>query len=298
MKFIDKLALKISKGLNEGGNYDYISKKNVGDNIPKVIHQTYYNKTFTPEILENINYLKSMNPDWEHKVYDDADIINYITTHYPELVAIYNKINPAFGAARADFFRYLLIYNEGGVYLDIKSSLNKPLKEIIAPDDCYLLSYWQNGPDAPYPQAGLHACISNPFGELQQWHIVAVKGHPFLKAVIENVCNNIQNYNPLMHDTGGWVVLNITGPIAYTLAIEPHLNEFPHRLARNNLELGFVYSIYESKNIGTNHLQLGKKHYTLLDESLTILPVPYKVIFNIIKPCIKLTRKFLSKLRS
>ena len=298
MKFINKLAFEIRSSLNQDGDFDFIEKKDVGNNIPKVIHQTYYNKTLTPEILENINYLKSMNPDWEYRIYDDIDIINYINIYYPELVAIYNKINPAYGAARADIFRYLLIYNEGGVYLDIKSSLNKPLKEIITPDDRYLLSYWQNGPDAPYPQAGLHACISNPFGELQQWHIVAVKGHPFLKAVIENVCNNIQNYNPLMHDTGGWVVLNITGPIAYTLAIEPHLHEHSHRLVRNNSELGLIYSIFESKNKGINHLQLGKKHYTLLDESLTVQSLPNKLIFYIFKPCIKLIRKSLSKLRS
>ncbi len=38
---------------------------------------------------------------------------------------------PRYGVVLADIFRYLVIYNEGGVYLDIKSTVNRPLDEII-----------------------------------------------------------------------------------------------------------------------------------------------------------------------
>lgn len=297
MKSIVNLALKIRGSLNRGGDYNFIAKRAVGNNIPKVIHQTYHNKTLPPEIQENVDYLKATNPDWELRIYDDDDIIQYITKYYPELLAIYKKINPVYGAAKADFFRYLLIYNEGGVYLDIKSTASKPLDEILMTDDRYLLSHWQNEPGQLHPNMGFHSCIASPFGEFQQWHVVGVKGHPFLKAVIENVCNNIQNYNPFIHDTGGWSVINLTGPIAYTLAIEPLIKQFPHRLARDNSAFSFIYSIYESKGIGLGHHKILKKHYTQSDESLVILPFYYRILFNVAKPAIKLIKNILLKMR-
>lgn len=297
MKSLVKLALRIRGTLNRVEDYSFTTKRDMGNDIPKIIHQTYHNKTLPPEIQENIHLLKTMNPDWEHRIYDDDDITNYINTYYPELLSIYNKINPVYGAAKADFFRYILIYNEGGVYLDIKSSLSKPLDEILTSDDRYLLCHWKNEAGEIHQNIGFHSCITSPFGEFQQWHITAVKGHPFLKSVIENVCNNIQHYNPFIHDTGGWSVINLTGPIAYSLAIEPLVESHPHRLERDNSKLGFIYSIFESKGIGLGHHKILKKHYTQSTESLITLPFAYGVAFRVATPFIKLIKNVLIKLR-
>ena len=63
---------------------------------------------------------------------DDADINEYIGRAYGErLLGEFNRISPSYGATRADFFRYLLLYREGGVYLDIKSSMERPLDEVL-----------------------------------------------------------------------------------------------------------------------------------------------------------------------
>ena len=297
MKSIINLALKIRGSLNRVGDYNFIAKREMGNGIAKVIHQTYHSKIVPLEIQENIQHLKTLNPGWELKLYDDVDILNYIKFHYPEIVDIYNKINPTYGAAKADFFRYLVVYNEGGVYLDIKSSMSKPLNDILNSEDKYLLCHWQNGPDDFHPNIGFHDCIANPFGEFQQWHVVATKGHPFLKAVIENVCNNIQNYNPFIHDSGGWSVVNLTGPIAYSLAIEPIIDLYPHRLERDNAKFSFIYSIFESKGIALGHHKILKKHYTQSNESLVLLPFASQVMFNITKPVLRLIKNTLIMLR-
>lgn len=298
MKSLINFVLKVRGSLNQTGDFGYISKKEIGHSIPKVIHQTYHKKTLPQEISDNIVCLKRMNPNWEYRLYDDSDIKNYIQTHYPELLHVYLKINPVYGAAKADFFRYLLIYNEGGVYLDIKSSCDKPLDEVILADDVYILSHWQNEPGQVHQKMGFHSCINNPFGEYQQWHLIAAKGHPFLKAVIENVCNNIDSYNPFIHDTGGWSVVNATGPIAYTLAITSIQHLHPHRLIRNNAELGLIYSIYEREGLGMGHHVIQKKHYTLQNESLIILSFTTQLIFNIYKPLFKLAKTTLIKFRN
>lgn len=297
MKFFVELALKIRSGLNKCGDYGYISEKEMRNNISKIIHQTYHSKVLPFEIQQNIDYLKANNPDWEHRLYDDSDIETYIKKNYPHLLKTYHKINPIYGAARVDFFRYLLIYNEGGLYLDIKSTLEKPLSQLVCPSDRYFLCHWQNDIGQVHEKKGFHEGVSNPFGELQQWHILAVAGHPFLKAVIENVNHNINEYNPIFHDTGFWAVLNLTGPIAYTAAIMNVIKLHPHRLERDNSKFGFIYSIYESQGNTFGHRTILKKHYSTLDEPLTNLPLLSKLLYRAIKPLIKITKNTLVKLR-
>jgi len=112
--------------------------------ISKLIHQTVTQKDqLTAEILSNIQYIKKLNPGWEHRLYDEKERTNYIRKNFSaEIYKWYTKISEQYGPAKADLFRYLVIYKEGGVYLDIKSSMLKPLDEIILESDSCLLSYW------------------------------------------------------------------------------------------------------------------------------------------------------------
>src|SRR5436190_15289766 len=116
----------------------------MGTEIPKLIHQTYPDKNkLTPELHENIRNICQMNPNWIYQLYDDKDIETTILRYYnQEILNIYYRINPIYGAARADFFRYLLIYALGGVYLDIKSTTTQPLDENILSDDRFIISHW------------------------------------------------------------------------------------------------------------------------------------------------------------
>lgn len=267
----------------------------MGERIPKVVHQTYFTKQLPKEIQENLNNLKLENPDWQFRLYDDADIEQYIRQYYPTLIRTFEKISPAYGVAKADLFRYLVIYNEGGVYLDIKSSVQQPLNTIIQKDDYYLLSHWQNKTDQLHEGIGFHRCIPHPRGEFQQWHVIARRGHPFLKAVIENVCHNIDHYNPLLHDTGGWGVVNLTGPIAYTLAITPHLGKHSCRIADTNAELNLTYSIYETNNFSNKHHKHLKKHYTECTDSIVQLSLFQGFLFKLLNPAVQLIKKYLLK---
>lgn len=220
--------------------------------IPRLIHQTFPDKQKLPlDIQENINKIKKMNPSWEYRIYDDHDIDQYIKEHCAWARPYIDKLSPDYGPAKADFFRYLLIYQEGGVYLDIKSTLEKPLDEVIDCDDEYLLSHWSNCEDEQGFGWGLHG-LGRPGwtqrGEFQQWHIVAKPKHPFLKAVLDRVCHNIENYCPYRDRVGKQGVLRVTGPIAYTDAILPLLDaedaEHQYRFIEAKPDCGLVYSYY------------------------------------------------------
>lgn len=229
-------------------------------NIPRFIYQTVRNKNkIHPVLKENIKRLRMLNPRWQHRLYDDADIRRFISQHFgAETLRYFKRINPIYGPAKADFFRYLLMYKVGGVYLDVKSGLSRPLDESITGDE-YLLSHWNNKLGQRYQGFGLHAGLG-PNGELQQWHIVAPPGHPYLKAVIAGVMRNIDEYDPLMHGPGKLGVLRVTGPIAYTNAIDPIRQDHPHKMVDIE-QLGFIYSVTGGSAHELSHELLFPNHY-------------------------------------
>lgn len=238
----------------------------MGLSIPKSIHQIYTQGVLPSEIIENINLLKELNPGWEYYLYNDNDIQTYLKRFFPEILSLYLRINPKYGAARADLFRYFLMYKEGGVYLDIKSSFSKPFDHTIRSTDKILLSHWSNGKGEKFEDWGLHPEICNQKGEYQQCFIVSTQGHPFIEAVIKNVLKNIELYTPQTHGVGK-AVHRITGPVTYTLSILPLLHLHEHRLIQGDKNMGFIYSIYDKVPL-KDHEALFKTHYSNLTDPI------------------------------
>ena len=120
--------------------------------IPKFIHQTISNKNdLDPVFVENISRLRALNSGWDYHLYDEEDRRDFISDHYGrDILETYLKISPSYGPAKADFFRYLLSYKKGGVYLDFKSTVTTKLDDVLRPDDTYLLSQWHNKKGEPY----------------------------------------------------------------------------------------------------------------------------------------------------
>jgi hypothetical protein len=69
-----------------------------------------------------ISYL----PYLKYQFFDDSDIMQWIKTSYPNLIYVYNKLNV--GAYKADIFRALYAYKNGGIYFDCKQILFTSLK--------------------------------------------------------------------------------------------------------------------------------------------------------------------------
>jgi mannosyltransferase OCH1-like enzyme len=211
--------------------------------IPRTVHQTFPTARPPRHLLENVNAMRRDNPGFTFRLWTQKDCMDFIYESYGyDILRQFLRIHPAYGPARADLFRYLLMYKLGGVYLDIKSAVRGPIERVVESAGEYLLSQWDNAPDGRYPGSGLHAELSDvPGGEFEQWHIVCRPAHPFLEQVILRVLRNIAAYDPAETGVGKFGVLKLTGPIPYTLAIAPMRELHPHRLAKSH-ELGLEYS--------------------------------------------------------
>lgn len=219
--------------------------------IPRILHQIYFPgfSQLPQNLTHGIDAIRALNPDWEYRFYDAEAGISFIREFYGEdVLATYLKIDPEYYAARADLLRYLLCYAHGGVYLDIKSDVQRPLSDVLKPDDTFLLSQWEDlkSPEAyqmGHPAA--HAELRHIKGfEYVQWFIVCAPRHPFLKSVIDSVLNQIEHYNAFAMGVGRMGVLRLTGPIAYTLAIDPVRTSAAHRMVAFEEDLGFRYSVF------------------------------------------------------
>jgi hypothetical protein len=221
-----------------------IARKAWQQRIPKVIHKTYETATIPAASADGIGRFRASNPDWRYNYYSSKDCHDFIYEYYGwDVLKTYLRLNPRYGAARADLFRYLCVYQCGGVYLDIKSGPRVLLSEIIQPSDEYLLSQWQNQSGQQFNGYGLFPeveCI--PGGEFQQWHIIASPGHPFLEAVIDRVIRNIVHYDETNDGVGFMAVMRTTGPLAYTLAIERVRHQHQHRVFDAHAA-GMVYQL-------------------------------------------------------
>ncbi|WP_437922305.1 glycosyltransferase family 32 protein [Sphingobacterium sp. LRF_L2] len=171
--------------------------------IPKVIYQTF--KTSKIPLVTRFYIWRFMrkNPGYQHEFYDDVRIDDFIRSSFPlEVYQAYSRLQ--IGAAKADFFRYAILYIKGGIYLDLDSDILKNLDQYIFDNDKAVITKEKNHPEY-----------------YAQWALVFEQGHPFLKRTIDYIVANIQK-NAFPND-----VHAMTGPSAYTKAIEDEIRLNP-----------------------------------------------------------------------
>lgn len=272
-----KVRTNLCKTIN---NYDY------GQIIEKNIMMcSYHNKIEDMDIKlqKNIQKLKDMNLEYTFYYYNDDDIIEFIKQNYDNnTLYLYQNINDCYGAAKADFFRYLWIYRMGGIYLDLKSSARKPFNQIIKPFDEIILSSWKTKSfhDKYKIKYGDGYIDNNMFGEFTQWNIICRKNHPLIKEVIDSVKNKLNRPD---YKHGARMVINTTGPVIYTNTIMKLLDKYNYTFKYNSINNNLIYTIYLLKNthrfkkISKNNYRTSKLPIMKYTESKTIKQLIDKV---------------------
>lgn len=159
-------------------------------------------------------------PSYKLIILNNDEQRNFIAENFPQILKYYDMINPSYGAARADFFRYCWMYKNGGIYCDVKSCINI---DLIRDDDEILCYYclFEWGLDYRIP------------GEYANSTLVAVPEHPIFKKVIDEVCRRIENYEYTASDKytyGLMGTLKTTGPLVYGEIINENIAEYKHRI--------------------------------------------------------------------
>src|SRR5262245_62764866 len=85
--------------------------------IPRILHQTWRTLELPPQFTAWHTRWKELHPAWEHRFYDDETITRIVRERAPQWLQTYETLPR--NIQRLDFFRYLIVYMDGGLYADI-----------------------------------------------------------------------------------------------------------------------------------------------------------------------------------
>lgn len=215
------------------------------DTIPKIIHKiVIVDGGDMPDLSstsrEALNSFSEMNPEYEVRVYTGKDCETYIEKHYDKtILTVFKSLIPY--AFQADFFRYLVLYKEGGIYSDFRQVCLKPFKEYI-PDN----ASWFSVTDNP-----VHNAWKCPITPMYNGIIAAAPNQPVFKTAINMIIANFSAWQIASNKTS-------------IIPISPKINNLAS-LSRKIPLLGttgpilFGYAFLESPPIG--NIFIGKLEF-------------------------------------
>eukprot|EP01039_Chlorochromonas_danica_P000548 gene548-589_t len=148
------------------------------------------------------------NPRWEAHVCGNAEKDEFMnhTFNGTSLLWAYNMISPVAAAAKADLWRYAVLWTYGGAYIDDDSDLLTPLDKIVEPEDTLIVSYEKNGFNGnrcyvPRYHLSDFSTFRNESRSKQvfhgrillNWAMLAAPRHPILAEVMKNAVDIIKH---------------------------------------------------------------------------------------------------------
>lgn len=142
--------------------------------IPKLIWQTYkddYDEL--PEyIRKHTETWKNLNPEYEYHYMSDEEAAQFVLDKYgKEYHDIF--VSLPVGVMRGDMWRYLIVYEFGGVYTDLDTTCIKPIDSWLKENYNMIVC----------PENEVHLC---------QWTFAATPKHPLLASVIELMISRLK----------------------------------------------------------------------------------------------------------
>tara|TARA_R100001594_G_C4002738_1_gene255156 strand:- start:132 stop:818 length:687 start_codon:yes stop_codon:yes gene_type:complete len=222
--------------------------------IPKIIHQSW--KSTDLSSYGNIATKSQeswlfFHGDFEYKFWTDNDIEKYISQQPEDIISIFESLDK--NIKKMDFFRYLILYEFGGIYSDLDFVLYNPLPLNVLSKDFIGYRACRNHSDH-YLLAGLDSFTRDDSDGEGKWVLGqaffgCTPRHPGLLSLIKNIgemlpfppskTNGDHQSNVLIH----------TGPEAMHKIFEiegyidnPSTHLFPKKQMNNNQgEIGRHY---------------------------------------------------------
>jgi mannosyltransferase OCH1-like enzyme len=160
-------------------------RKSIKFQIPAYIWQTNFTGRVTLPVFLNYLFNRLMAPGFAYRFMVTEDREAFIKANFDHTIyETYKKIQ--IGAAQADFWRLLVLYKYGGVYMDIDAHLVWPLHKILA-------------------NANSELYLKIKTGEISNYFIASAPANRNLLDLINRICQNV-SYSTSTN------VYDLTGP--------------------------------------------------------------------------------------
>lgn len=218
------------------------------DPVPKQVWQMWKTNDVSKleDGLKDLVKTWSSDPDFNHTLFDNEFFTSFIHSNFydiPDVIEGFNRL-PVL-VLKSDLMRYMVLYVYGGVYSDIDTSLNTPLKDWLSYNNTYV-------PEKN--QIGLTIGIESDRDDKEwviymprrlqfcQWTLQSKSGHPFFRELIYRILDlSLNHYDPKtkivttkdgkkydLNDGSGTKYAGImewTGPGMFTDTVFDYINE-------------------------------------------------------------------------
>jgi hypothetical protein len=145
-------------------------------------------------MLQSSTSWQEQNPEYEYTLYDHADARSFVHEHHPGISGLYDGLRH--DIQRADLFRYLVVWSRGGVYADIDTICQVPLRLWLSPLDRLVVgleSDLVSQEDATYKGIARECTIA-------QYIFAATPGHTALRSAVYWMAKRVHRSGMFMHD--------------------------------------------------------------------------------------------------
>ncbi|MBW1868960.1 MAG: hypothetical protein JRI73_06610 [Deltaproteobacteria bacterium] len=176
-------------------------------NIPKIIHQTWKERSVPQSLRSFVDSWKRHHPSWEYRLWDDSDNRQFIADSHPWFLRSYD--NYSLDIQRADAVRYFILYTYGGLYVDLDFECLKSVEPLLSKANCV----FGIEPEAHCRYHDLDRIISNAF-------MASIPRHPFFYAMTKELVTYVPQSTQIND-----FVLETTGPFM----INRIYNAYPYK---------------------------------------------------------------------
>jgi mannosyltransferase OCH1-like enzyme len=177
--------------------------------FPKIIHQIWLQgidevpEKFVPNMIKN----KELNPGFDHMLWDESNILELFHTLDDKYLNTYSKL--IYLHQKVDFARYVILYIEGGIYMDMDAYCIRSFDDLLTSHRDYELIV--SGTNTTNLEnilwVGSLSMINNGI-------IIAKPQSPTLSLLINYIVTLESNANHILPKV--WYINNTTGPKVFT----------------------------------------------------------------------------------
>lgn len=205
----------------------YATQRGRDQRIPKTLYQTFSVPFFGKSHFKELQNFRKTNPELDFIFFSEEDRDQWMQEHWGGTLIHEIFCNLQFGPAKADIFRYCILFKQGGYYFDISKACRVPLTSLHeAKSDC-LISFEKNDLYYP-PDSDVFNVLLEPNKYVLQWGMGFVSEHPILRKVISNIELDYHLYKNRVFQNPKIAILMFTGPGQFTKAVRQTLKEYPN----------------------------------------------------------------------
>lgn len=143
-----------------------------------------------------------------------------------------------FGQMKADIFRYCIIYDLGGYYLDLNKGLRASLQSFHTTNSSGVFAFENN--DSGYKISDrLARRLKHPGKQVVQWAFGFSPASPILEKPIETIVENEKWASAVIFPSPKSAIISFCGPLAFTKAVHSVLNhDSPIGIAQAGIDFG------------------------------------------------------------